>query len=103
MLLKFFKFLEIGLKAKKMNNGFPCVCCGFLTMSEAEHGTFEICPVCRWEDDDVQYNDIDYPGGANEESLRQARDNFKKFGASSLKLLKNARHLSLMKFLKFKA
>lgn len=60
-------------------------------MSEAESGTFEICPVCFWEDDSVQFNDIDFAGGANKESLREARENFKKFGVSSLKFSKYVR------------
>ena len=74
-----------------MNKGYPCACCGFLTRSEAQSGTFEICPVCFWEDDNVQFNNIDFKGGANEESLREARKNFKKYGASSLEFIKLVR------------
>ncbi len=73
------------------NENFPCPCCGYLTLSEPPPGTFEICPVCNWEDDDVQYNNIDFEGGANDESLKQARHNFKKFGSSSLRFLKQVR------------
>lgn len=73
------------------NDRFPCACCGNLTMSENESGTFEICPVCFWEDDNVQYNNIDFEGGANQESLRQARENFKIFGASSKRYLTDVR------------
>ena len=71
-----------------MKNGYPCACCGFLTISDPEPGTFEICPVCYWEDDCVQFNNINFEGGANEESLKEARQNFKFFGVSSLKFLK---------------
>jgi hypothetical protein len=74
-----------------MQKGYPCACCGFLTMSESDPGTYEICPVC-WEDDDVQFNDIDFRGGANKESLKEAHENFKKFEASSLRVLKFIRH-----------
>jgi hypothetical protein len=74
-----------------LNKCYPCPCCGFLTLSEVPPGTFEICPVCNWEDDDVQFNNIDFTGGANEESLRVARENFKKFKASSIKYLKEVR------------
>lgn len=70
---------------------FSCPCCGYLTLSELPPGTFEICPVCNWEDDDVQFNDINFKGGANEESLREARQNFKKYNVSSLKFLKQIR------------
>ena len=35
---------------------------------------FEICPVCGWQDDDIQNADPDFAGGANEMSLNQAKD-----------------------------
>ena len=62
---------------------YPCPCCGFLTRSESDHGTFEICPICGWEDDYVQFNDPDYRGGANRESLNEARENYNTLRASS--------------------
>ncbi len=70
---------------------FPCACCGFLTLSENTHDTFEICPVCNWEDDDVQYEHPNFRGGANIESLNEARENYKQFGASSRERIKNVR------------
>ena len=63
---------------KNYERSFPCSCCGFLTLSEGTHETFEICPVCNWEDDDVQFNNPDFPGGANQENLNEARGNYKK-------------------------
>jgi len=60
-----------------------CPCCGFLTRSEADFGTFDICPICDWEDDDIQADDPDYDGGANGISLNAARKNFQEFGAIS--------------------
>ncbi|HYR11203.1 MAG TPA: CPCC family cysteine-rich protein [Longimicrobium sp.] len=54
----------------------PCPCCGFRTMTEAWRGTYDLCPVCNWEDDGVQYHDPDYRGGANLESLNEARAAF---------------------------
>ena len=60
---------------------FPCPCCECLTLGEEPDGTFEICPVCNWEDDNVQLADPSFEGGANKVSLNQARENFKKFGA----------------------
>lgn len=61
----------------------PCPCCGYLTIGEQPPGMFEICPVCFWEDDNVQFEDPNYTGGANRVSLNQARENFKLFGAVS--------------------
>lgn len=70
---------------------FPCACCGYLTRSAELPGTFEICPVCGWEDDNVQLEDETYQGGANGISLEQARKNFADFGASSISSLKKVR------------
>ncbi|WP_373085480.1 CPCC family cysteine-rich protein [Sneathiella sp.] len=60
---------------------YACPCCGYLTFDEMPVGTFEICPVCYWEDDLVQGKDPNFVGGANEVSLNEAKANFLKFGA----------------------
>lgn len=62
---------------------YPCPCCKNLTLSEQPPGTYEICPVCCWEDDAVQYDDPDYAGGANGVALRAARENYRSYGACS--------------------
>lgn len=38
-----------------------------------ERGTFDICPVCGWEDDPAQSRDPTLTGGANEMNLNDAR------------------------------
>ncbi|TAP43909.1 CPCC family cysteine-rich protein [Arthrobacter sp. S39] len=45
------------------SHNFPCSCCGYLAFDE-QPGSYEICPVCGWEDDIVQ---LRFPtmGGAN--------------------------------------
>jgi Cysteine-rich CPCC len=60
----------------------PCPCCGYQTLREPPPGTFESCPVCRWEDDNIQCEDPTYEGGANRVSLRQARKNFSRHGVN---------------------
>ncbi len=55
-----------------------CACCG--EMSLYERDSFEVCPICGWEDDGLQMNDPDYAGGANWLSLNQAKENWKKYG-----------------------
>jgi hypothetical protein len=55
---------------------FACPCCGFITLLEEPPGTYEICGICGWEDDYVQFRDPDFRGGANHESLREARSAF---------------------------
>lgn len=57
---------------------FPCPCCGYKTFSEEPNGTYDICPVCYWEDDGFQYHD---DIGANGITLKQAQKNFAKYGA----------------------
>ncbi|WP_404356481.1 hypothetical protein LG291_23275 [Cytobacillus firmus] len=60
---------------------YTCPCCGYKTLNEEPPGTHDICNLCFWEDDWVQYSNPDYEGGANEVSLRQAQHNFINFGA----------------------
>jgi len=57
---------------------YTCPCCGYKTLEEKPPGTYEICELCGWEDDFVQFKDPDYEGGANGESLREAQYNFLK-------------------------
>lgn len=70
---------------------YSCSCCGFLTLPQPPPGTYEICEVCFWEDDGVQFDDPDYEGGAITVSLRQARDNYREFGVSELRFRANVR------------
>ena len=51
---------------------FPCPACGFVVFSEPS-GSYDVCPVCGWEDDHVQLLHVDSRIGANKESLRQAQ------------------------------
>ena len=44
---------------------YKCPCCGFYTFDEKPDGNYDICPVCFWEDDPIQSEDIEYEGGAN--------------------------------------
>jgi hypothetical protein len=74
-----------------MNRCYPCPCCEYLTLSEEPSGSFEICPVCGWEDDDVQYDNPNMEGGANSVSLNQAKSNFKRIGAIDEAAVKNVR------------
>lgn len=62
---------------------FPCPCCGESTLDEEPPGTFNICPVCDWEDDNVQFANPDYEGGANSRSLNQQREWHRKHARDS--------------------
>ena len=73
-----------------MTTRFACPCCGFLTMT-GPRGSYDICPVCFWEDDLIQYLNPQCPGGANVMSLESARQNFAEFGASDRRHLQHVR------------
>ena len=36
-----------------------------------------ICPVCGWQDDEVQNDEPDFEGGANDMSLNQAKEAYR--------------------------
>jgi hypothetical protein len=66
----------------RVGRRYPCPCCGYLTLTDPPTGTYAICPVCWWEDDNAGFVDLDFTGGANGVSLRQARENFRRYRAS---------------------
>ena len=61
------------------------------TLDEKPSDTYQICEVCYWEDDPVQSHNDEYMDGANNISLKKARINYAKFGASSEKLVRYVR------------
>lgn len=65
-------------------SGFPCPCCGYLTLPDEPPGTVFICPVCGWEDDNLQFDDVNLQAGANRVSLKQAQANYRRFSKSDL-------------------
>ncbi len=71
--------------------GFLCPCCGFRTL--AQRGVFEVCPVCRWEDDGQEDYDADVirEGPNGDLSLTEARRNYKRIGACEATMLPHVR------------
>nr|WP_281362431.1 CPCC family cysteine-rich protein [Pararobbsia alpina] len=59
------------MQKRKNHRLYPCPCCNSLMLFEL--GNYEICEVCGWEDDPVQSADPAFAGGANANSLNQAR------------------------------
>ncbi|QXC46197.1 hypothetical protein KSE96_31040 (plasmid) [Rhodococcus qingshengii] len=60
---------------------FPCPCCGYLVFHEPPGGD-GICPICFWQDDNVQLRWPDFAGGPNRPSLVEAQKNYSCFGAA---------------------
>ncbi|MFE6959649.1 CPCC family cysteine-rich protein [Streptomyces sp. NPDC057696] len=52
-----------------MSDSYPCPCCGHRVLG-AMPGSYEICPVCFWEDDGVQFR---WPTMAAGTSARRPR------------------------------
>lgn len=55
---------------------YKCPCCENETLLEPPPGTYQICPICHWEDDDAQFMNPDYRGGANKRSLNEAKKKY---------------------------
>jgi hypothetical protein len=68
---------------------YPCPCCGHLVFAEPP-GSYDICPICFWEDDPVQ---LKFPSiwGANKQSLIEAQRNFVVLGAVEQRLIQFVR------------
>ena len=63
-----------------------CPCCGYFTIDDEEVIT-DICEVCYWQYDLTAQENPDRIIGPNHGvSLNQARENYKNFGASSMRV-----------------
>ena len=64
----------------RQENGYPCPCCGYLVFDEAP-GSYDICPLCFWEDDS---SCLRFPlniRGPNHVTLIEGQKNYLAFGA----------------------
>jgi hypothetical protein len=84
-------FKDINKECLVDDGGYRCPCCGYLTLGE--RGSYEICPICSWEDDGQDNHDADeVRGGPNYKlSLTQARQNYREFGACCKRNLTHVR------------
>ena len=64
-----------------------CPCCDYLTLPE--RGTFLICPICFWEDDGQDIDELGVQSGPNHITLREGRANFKVYGAMSANMVQH--------------
>ena len=68
---------------------FPCPCCGYIVFEKGP-GSYDICPICFWEDDISQ---LRFPEtkGANKVSIIDAQRNFRSLGVCEEWLLRRVR------------
>jgi hypothetical protein len=69
---------------------YTCPCCGY-EVFESPPGSYDICPICFWEDDALQLFFPLRSGGANRCSLAEAQVCFVQFGACERTMSKNVR------------
>ena len=74
-------------KPKSSKPKHQCPCCDYISLPE--RGSYLICPICFWEDDGIDVNELDIHSGPNHMTLREGRENFMKYGACDLKMVKN--------------
>ncbi|HEX3045267.1 MAG TPA: glycosyltransferase [Bacillota bacterium] len=79
------RFLAPGMNnywAREAYGTITCPCCGYKSLYQMFATTNQICLICFWENEPGQPWEPDYQGGENGVTLRQAQQNFMKFGAS---------------------
>ncbi|RPE08114.1 hypothetical protein EGT74_13680 [Chitinophaga lutea] len=69
---------------------YTCPCCGYKMFKEPP-GSYDICEICYWEDDQVQFDDPGYAGGANAVSLKEGQQNYARFGACTEDMMRYVR------------
>lgn len=73
------------------NADSSCPCCGNITIPNGGNAIVYICPICLWEIDFFIHSD-DEPSDQNHGlTLNQARENYKKFGATLEELASHRR------------
>lgn len=70
---------------------YPCPCCGYLVFDEGP-GSYDICPICFWEDDLSQLRFAFMAGGANRVSLWDGQRAYEAIGACEGRLVMYVRH-----------
>ncbi len=83
--------MDILKKIKSYRAEGYCPCCGYRIFREETISTYDICPICFWEDESLVKKSIDEAYGPNHVSLTQAQRNFLDFGAKEKKTEENTR------------
>jgi Cysteine-rich CPCC len=81
---------KLGGVTERPRGSYPCPCCGHVVFTEAP-GSYDICPICFWEDDIVQLRWPDLAGGANRASLIEAQQTYQRIGVSEERLVEHVR------------
>jgi hypothetical protein len=63
---------SLNIQLEGQAPSLPCPACGFMVFGTS-YGSYDICPLCDWEDDGVQLANPTSAGGANKGSLVEAQ------------------------------
>ncbi len=75
-------------KVEEPKGGYPCPCCGNLTLPvPQEEAVTYICPVCFWENDVFLTGDEEPSDENGGMTLRQAREQYQQMGACEQRFL----------------
>ena len=72
-----------------MKDRYPCPCCGYLILEEPP-GSYDICPICYWEDDLSQLR-FPLTTGANHVNLLDGQRNYDRDGVCEFRFLSHVR------------
>ena len=82
-------WVQGGYQMEYVYKKIKCHCCGNYFDAVDFGNDFhdgEICPICFWQFDEVGQEKVEISIGPNKVSLADARENYKKFGASTERL-----------------
>ena len=78
-----------------------CPCCDYISLPE--RGTYLICPICFWEDDGQDIDELDERSGPNHGiTLREGRQNFQEYGVCEKEMIKYVLPVEQRKNFKYK-
>jgi len=72
-----------------MKSKYPCPCCGYMVFEDCP-GSYDICPICYWEDDLTQLR-FQRTTGANHVSLVEGQRNYDRDGVCELRFRSHVR------------
>jgi len=65
-----------------------CPCCDYISLPE--RGNYLICPICFWEDDGQDIDELNVSSSPNHGiTLKQGRENFRNLGACEAEMVKH--------------
>ena len=64
-----------------------CPCCDYVSLPE--RGNYLICPICFWEDDGLDVDQLDEHSAPNKITLREGRANYAKLGVCDERMISN--------------